>query len=115
MTAFERDDPTQPGFDLHEWEGRWASIVEDLDGDPAGALSQLTDVVEHMLEAGGYAVRDPVARGGDEPEVVVTYRSARETAERAELGAASRSEIDMAIEDLRDLFGSLSGEVGAPE
>lgn len=112
MTAFERD-PTQPGFDLHQWESRWASIEEQLEGDPAAGLSQLADVVERMLEAGGYAVRDPVARGGDEPEVVVTYRSARETAERAEVGAASRGEIELAVEDLRDLFGTLAGEAGA--
>jgi hypothetical protein len=30
--------------------------------------------------------------------------AARETAERAELGAASRSEVEQAIEDLRSVF-----------
>lgn len=112
MTSFERDDAEQPGFDLHEWESRWASIEEDLDGNHDAALSQLAELVERMLLATGYSVDDPVAGQGDEPEVVVTYRSARETAERAEVGAASRGEVDLAIDDLREVFTALSGDVG---
>jgi hypothetical protein len=98
---------SEPGLDLHEWESTWASVEEDLDANPAAALSQFADLVEQMLRAGGYHVDDPVAEGGDDPEIVVTYRAARETAERAELGSASRSEIGTAIDDLRVLFDTL--------
>jgi len=102
----------EPGIDLHEWQSMWASVAEDLDGDPDAALGQLAEIVRHLLLAHGYAVDDPVASGGAEPELVATYRAARESAERAELGAASRAEVQLAIEDLRSVFDSLAGEPG---
>jgi hypothetical protein len=99
---------SEPGLDLHEWETTWASVEEDLEADPAAALSQFADIVERMLRSRGYDVDDPVALGGDEPEIVVTYRAARETTERAELGEASRAEVGTAIDDLRILFETLA-------
>ena len=101
---------SEPGVDLHEWESAWASVEEDLEADPAAALSQLADLVERMLRARGYDLDDPVALGGDEPEIVVTYRAARETTERAELGGASRADVGTAIDDLRILFDTLTIE-----
>ena len=62
--------------------------------------------------ANGYAVRDAVAREGEEREIVTTYLAARETAERAELGAASRSEVEQAIEDLRSVFYTFLSQAG---
>jgi hypothetical protein len=100
----------EPGFDLHGWESAWASIDEDAEGDPDAALSTYAELVERILVANGYAIGDPVARGGEEPEIVVTYLSARETAERAELGDASRAEVELAIEDLRAVFDALVAE-----
>ncbi len=109
--ARDRGEAPQPGFDLHGWESAWASIDQDAEGDPDAALSMYAELVERMLAATGYAIADPVVRQGDEPEVVVTYLSARETAERAELGEASRTEVELAIEDLRTVFDSVAGEV----
>jgi hypothetical protein len=43
--------------------------------------------------------------------VVTTYLAARETAERAELGNASRGDVELAIDDLRGLFDAISGEL----
>jgi hypothetical protein len=110
----ERDwnDGAQPGADLHLWESEWASIEEDADGDPDAAVSQYADLVERMLEANGYAVRDAVVRAGEERELIETYLAARETAERAELGEATRGEVVQAIEDLRAIFGSFGSEAG---
>lgn len=99
---------SEPGLDLHEWESAWASVAEDLEADPAAALSQLSDLVEKMLRSRGYHVDDPVAGSGDEPEIVVTYRAVRETTERAELGEASRADVGTAIDDLRVLFDTLT-------
>jgi len=48
--------------------------------------------------------------GGDDPEIVVTYRAARETTERAELGEASRADVRTAIDDLRLLFETITTE-----
>lgn len=101
---------SEPGLDLHDWESAWASVEEELEADPAGALSQFADIVERMLRARGYHVDDPVALVGDEPEIVVTYRSARETTERAELGVASRADVGTAIDDLRILFDTVTTE-----
>ena len=113
MATYDRDEATQPGFDLHEWESRWASIEQDLEDDRDAAVSQLAELVEQVLVENGYDVTDPVSRAGDEREVVATYLSAREIAERAEVGAASRSEVELAIDDLRDVFTTLVGETTA--
>ncbi len=99
---------SEPGSDLHDWESAWASVEEDLEADPAAALSHLADIVERMLLARGYHLNDVVASGGDDPEIVVTYRSARETTERAEVGEASRADVGTAIDDLRVLFDTLT-------
>jgi hypothetical protein len=101
---------SEPGLDLHEWESMWASVAEDRDDDPDAALSQFADVVLRMLGSRGYTIDDPVAASGDEPEIVTTYRSARETAERAELGQASRAEVEDAIADVEDIFDALVAE-----
>jgi hypothetical protein len=68
--------------------------------------------MEQMLTARGFALDDPVAREDEEPEVVTTYLAARETAERAELGDASRGDVELTIDDLRALFERVSGELG---
>jgi hypothetical protein len=98
---------TEPGLDLHELESRWSSIDEEAADDPDVALSQFADLVESMLVPRGYDVNDPVQSAGDEPEIVVTYRAARETAERAERGEASRADVEAAIEDLRGIYETL--------
>ncbi|MBA3434521.1 MAG: hypothetical protein H0U08_10560 [Actinobacteria bacterium] len=101
---------SEPGADLHDWESMWASIAEDASEDPAAAVSQYADIVEKMLLARGYHLNDPVEVSGDEPEIIVTYRSARETTERAELGGASRADVETAVEDLQALFDTLVAE-----
>ena len=112
MTTFERSEGAQPWFDLHAWTSTWASIEEAEAEDPAAALSQYADLVEGMLAASGHRLDDVVAVQGEDPEIVVSYRAARQTAERAEVGAASRSEVELAIDDLRDVFATVSGKEG---
>jgi hypothetical protein len=102
----------EPGVDRHDWRSVWASIEDDLASDPDAGLSQLADLTERMLVANGYRVGDVVAASGGEPEIVVTYRAARETAERAELGDASRGDVEQAIDDLRTIAEDVLGETG---
>jgi hypothetical protein len=97
-----------PGQDLHEWESARASLEEEADSSPDAVLSELAELVERMLVARGYDVTDPVARAGDERDVVVSYLAARETAERAELGEASRGEVESALDDLRSVFDTIA-------
>ena len=40
-------------------------------------------------------------------EILTTYLSALETAERAEVGSASRAEVEDAINDLEDVFDTV--------
>ena len=101
---------TEPGLDEHAWRSTWASLEADEALDPAAALSQYAELVEGMLVSRGYDVGDPVARSTDEPELVVSYLSARQVAERAELGGASREEVRTAIDDLRAVFEELVDE-----
>ena len=109
--VFEREPGSEPGLDLHVLESSWAAIDEDAADDPDAALSQFADVIRRMLVSDGYSPEDPVAGGGGELEIVKAYIAARETAERAELGTASRSEVELAIEDLRAIFDALTGDV----
>lgn len=99
----------EPGLDLHALRSAWESVEESVADDPDAALSQFADLAHRALVLGGYAPDDPVAGAGADPELVVSYRAARETTERAELGDASRSEVETAIDDLRELFDALTG------
>jgi hypothetical protein len=101
---------SEPGLDLHEWESMWASVEEGEGADPDDALSQYADIVQRMLASRGYNVTDPVERTGDESEIVVTYLSAREVADHAQLGQASRDEVRAAIDDLRSVFETIVQE-----
>jgi hypothetical protein len=113
QAGLHRTESAQPGFDEYEWDSTWASIEESAGDDPNAALSQYADLVERMLAATGHALDDPVARTGEPPEVVRTYLAARETAERAELGDASRGDVETAIEDLRSIFDAVLSELGS--
>lgn len=104
------EPPSEPGLDLHDWLSAWASIEEEA-GDAYSRLSQEADLVHRMLVASGYRVDDPVVRAGEEPEVVVTYLAAREAAERAEIGIATRNEVAQALADLRAVFETLTREL----
>jgi hypothetical protein len=104
-----------PGLDRHEWETEWQALEEELESAPAEALPEAADLVERMLEARGYAVDDPVAREGDEPEVLREWASARETATRVERGeSVDPGDVAAAINGLRLLFAYLVGERSAP-
>jgi hypothetical protein len=68
----------EPGLDRHEWESEWASLEEELSDSPADVLPELDDLVARMLEARGYAPDDPVAREGDDRDVIADFLAARE-------------------------------------
>jgi hypothetical protein len=106
-----QDEPTgpagEPGLDFHQWESERASIEEDLADDPAAGLGRLVEIAHRMLLAHGYDVDDEVARQGEERELVDTYLSAHETAERAEVGNASRGEVEVALDDVGAVLDAL--------
>jgi len=82
---------SDPGFDLHEWETRWAELDEAFAEDPAAALADACDLVEETLGLDGVA-----------DEVEAAYAAARETADAVERGDdVDPGDIGAAIENLR--------------
>jgi hypothetical protein len=101
---------SEPGLDLHEWESRWASIADDRTDDPNAALAQSAELVADMLRSRGYDLDDPVQRSGDDPEIMRTYLTVREVAERAELGDATRDEVETALDDVSAVYATIVTE-----
>ena len=94
-----------PGLDRHEWETEWQALEEDLEDSPAEALPELADLVERMLAEAGIPIDDDVADDGIEPDVLVEFRSARETARRVERGEdVDPGDIGEAIHNYRDIY-----------
>jgi hypothetical protein len=104
----------EPGLDLHEWISRYESLEPDLRDDPAGALPELRRLVEEMLQERGYALSDPVAREGDDPEVFATFTSARELALRSEGDGIDPGDVAEAIEGFMAVYEHLIAERAAP-
>jgi hypothetical protein len=105
----------EPGLDRHDWESELATIEPDLRDSPAEALPELADLVGRMLAERGYDLGDPVARGGEEREVVAEYLSAREIADRVELAAdVDPGDVAAAINGLRAIYDFVVAELEAP-
>ena len=106
----------EPGLSRHEWESEWAALQEQLEESPAGALTELDDLVERMLNERGYALDDPVAREGDEREVVAEFLAAREITRRVDQGsdAVSPGDVAAAVNGYRSIYEYLIVERSTP-
>jgi hypothetical protein len=98
-----------PGLERHEWESELQALEAELAENPAEALPELDALVGRMLEETGYALDDPVAREGDEREVVSEFLAAREITEASERGSEELSPGDVAaaINGYRAVFDYL--------
>src|SRR5437763_16306934 len=85
-----------PGLNRHEWESEFASLEDGLHDDPAGALPELDGLVARMLEEAGYDLEDPIAREGEEREVISEYAAAHEITRASEAGNDEISSGDVA-------------------
>jgi hypothetical protein len=105
----------EPGLDKHEWESQWQQFEEDLESSPAEALSEVDRLIHEMLESRGYAIDDPVAREGDDREIVVEFLAAREITRQVEQDEEfDPGDIAAAVEGYRSLYEYLIVERGAP-
>ena len=106
----------EPGLDRHEWESRWESLAEELEDSPRDVLPELDELVEQMLDERGYALDDPVAREGDDREVVSEFLAARETTQllRDDPDAVSPGDVGAAVNGYRAVYEYLIEERAAP-
>ena len=106
----------EPGLDRHEWESRWESLAEELEDSPRDVLPELDELVEQMLAERGYALDDPVAREGDDREVVSEFLAARETTQllRDDPDAVSPGDVGAAVNGYRAVYEYLIEERAAP-
>jgi hypothetical protein len=93
----------EPGLDRYDWASQLEGLEEDLRSDPIDALPELADLVERILGEAGYDIDDPVAREGEEREVVAEYLAAREISDLVEQGSDQMSpgDVGQAISGLR--------------
>jgi hypothetical protein len=106
----------EPGLDRHEWESEWQALEEQLADAPAETLPELDGLVARMLEARGFAIADPVASKGDDPEVVAEFRAARETTRLLDESPddVSPGDVAAAVNGYRSVYEYLIAEHGAP-
>ena len=106
----------EPGLDRHEWESEWASLEEELADSPADVLPELDDLVARMLEDRGYAPDDPVAREGDDRDVIADFLAAREFTRLLAEGApeVSPGDVAAAVNGYRSVYEFLIEERRTP-
>jgi hypothetical protein len=105
----------EPGLDRHEWESEMQALEEELADAPAEALPELHDLVSRMLAARGFAVDDPVASDGDEPEILAEFRAARDTTLALDRGTdVGPGDVAAAINGYRAIYEHLLTERSAP-
>jgi hypothetical protein len=106
----------EPGLDLHEWESRWQALEEQIEDSPAEALPEMDRLVEEMLEARGYALGDPVARAGDDREIVAEFLAAREITRLVEADSegVSPGDVAAAINGYRSIYEYIVAERSSP-
>ena len=106
----------EPGLDRHEWESRWQSLEEELEDSPRDVLPELDGLVAQMLEERGYAIDDPVAREGDDREVVAEFVAARETTQLLsnDPDAVSPGDVAAAVNGYRSVYEHLVAHRSTP-
>lgn len=104
----------EPGLDLHEWETRWQELQELAADEPEQALPEIVRFVRQMLEERGYALDDPAVAEGGDPDIVRDFLGARELARLAETGGATPEDIELALENLTEIYEYLVAERTPP-
>src|SRR3954462_3569892 len=97
---------SEPGLDRHDWESEWESLEDSIRDDPRDAVAELDMLVHRMLEESGFAIDDPVAREGDEREVVDSFLAAREIKSAIDTKAneITAGDVALAINNYRDVY-----------
>jgi hypothetical protein len=96
----------EPGIDRHEWETQWQALEPLVVDSPAEALPELDNLVERMLLDEGYPVGDDEAEDeGADPEVLASFRVAREITRQVDSGVTvDPGDIGHAVGLYRELY-----------
>ena len=99
----------EPGIDRHEWESEMQALEAELGESPAESLPELDRLLERMLQETGYDVADPVAREGDDREIVAEFLAAREITQLRERdqGDVGPGDVAAAINGYRSVYDYL--------
>jgi hypothetical protein len=105
---------TDPGLDLHEWETQWQQLQDESVDDPAQALPEIVRIVDAMLRERGFQLDEPVTAEGDDADIVRGFLTARELAAAADAGSADPEDVEIALEDLREIHDYITQDRAAP-
>jgi hypothetical protein len=100
----------EPGIDRHEWESEWQALEPLVVDSPSEALPEVDGLVERMLTDAGYPVEtaDLVDDEGIDPEIVVSFRAAREITRQVDRGeTVDPGDIGQAIGIYREIYEHL--------
>jgi hypothetical protein len=103
-----------PGLDLHEWETRWQELQDAIADDPEGALPEVVRTVEQMLRERGFQIDEPVTAEGDDADIMRDFLAARELASAAERAGLDQDDVDVALDDLREIYDYITQDRAAP-
>jgi hypothetical protein len=100
----------EPGLDRHEWETEWEQLEPLVVDTPAEALSELDDLVARMLAEAGYPTEseDPIDDEGTDPEVLASFRAARELTRQVDRGEdVDPGDVGSAVGLYREIYEHL--------
>ena len=105
---------SEPGLDLHEWETRWQELQDAVAEDPALALPDVVRFIEQMLRERGFQLDEPVTEEGEDADIIRDYLAARELAVAAEVGSVEPEDIEVALDDLREIYDYVAQDRAPP-
>ena len=104
----------EPGLDLHEWETRWQELQDAAADAPDEALPEIVRFVQQMLAERNFQLDEPVTAEGEDPDVVRDFLAARDLTRRAEAGTVEPEDVEVALENLREIYEYLVANRAAP-
>jgi hypothetical protein len=108
----------EPGIDRHLWISEYEALEEDMRDDPAGALSELDDLVARMMTARGLALQEREGEDTAENETTREFANARAITRQFDNGEdVDPGDVAYAVNAYRELYESLLAfgpESGSP-
>ena len=99
--------------DRHRFGEEWRTVQARFVDDPTNAITEADQLVERLMDARGYPVKDFDTQrkdvSVDHPEVVKNYEAAHSIADASRQGNASTEQLRQGMIHYRALFSDLLG------